>query len=419
MAKVIEAVKALDKRALAKLLSAGESPDAVDETTGESALAIAAWKGDVGCVQLLLEYDADPNACGTPASPLSNAAGEGHTQVVELLLDADADVDATDEDAGTPLIDATAGGYFEIVQLLVEAGADVRKTDDNNRQAIDYALEKGHKPILNFLMPLVSAAKRKLIQSAFGGASSPANSESILKLLDAVNRGDVEAARVILSRGANVNTILPDGVSVTFAAAAHGHCGILELLVEHGADINHQTPEGRCALDYAAIAGQSLSFDYLLPLTNRSLCSAAEALRKTKISRGEWILPRPDIDEQFQHQKIDDKALRDTFTWAQYASSAEAEAEFYKCLDELEVPANAIQSDGTTLLMTASRSGNLNCVKKLVEHYHLDPNATNKCNTFALSAAHKSRSIYPAEAQAICEYLSPLTNPKLRDSINL
>ena len=133
---------------LADALAAGADLDAMDDQSGESALAIAADRGDVVAVKMLLEAGADPNSLSTTAWPLSNAAGRGFAEVVELLLDYEADVDAVDEEGGTALADAVAAGHLAVVKLLLEAGANARQKDNQGLRPIWYAADKGHADIV-------------------------------------------------------------------------------------------------------------------------------------------------------------------------------------------------------------------------------------------------------------------------------
>jgi len=417
MSAIVQAVQANDTDSLAKLLRGGESPDGID-TTGESGLAIAAFLGDAECVRLLLEYGADPNLPGSTAWPLVNAAGQGHAEIVELLLDAGADVDAVDEEGGTSLIEAAAGGHLAVVELLIEAGADVRKRDHDHRRAISYAAEKGHREIVKLLRPNSTSADRREIDQLLGISQPKSRGELDPELLEAVYNGDVNAVQARLAVGADVNAPTSEGLTPVFIAAAQGHLGVLRALVEHGADVHHQSEDGDCALDYAAKSGHSAAFDYLLPLTKKGLREGAEWLRKNKILRGEWMWPRPDIDERYKKQSIDNRILREMFFCAKSASFPEAELELSKYLAQGDVPADLILSDGTTLLMSAAESNNLKLIKRLVEQYHLDPNVTNKFGSFALAIADRARARNPVEGQRVYDFLYPLTDAELRQRVD-
>ncbi len=134
------------------LVEAGASPTVEGtgiETTGESALRLAARIGSpwafrllvekgvgraqledalfVGCVhesivRIALENGARPNARGTnEETALLCAASKGSGAAVEVLLGAGADPDAVSAEGATALDAAEAKGHVEVVRLLEQA----------------------------------------------------------------------------------------------------------------------------------------------------------------------------------------------------------------------------------------------------------------------------------------------------------
>lgn len=97
---------------------------------GQTPLHIAAGRGHVALVRMLLEAGADPNALSTSGNtPLSRAiCGPDHgPQTVELLLAHGADPDlSTGRSKWTGLDWAAWFGDVRYVRLLVAAGANVR-----------------------------------------------------------------------------------------------------------------------------------------------------------------------------------------------------------------------------------------------------------------------------------------------------
>ena len=74
---------------------------------------------------------------------------------------------------------------------------------------------------------------------------------------DAVSRGDVEAVRVQLRAGANVNARDRHGQTALMLAAHHGHSALVETLVVHGADLDITAKYHLSALMLAVIAGHT------------------------------------------------------------------------------------------------------------------------------------------------------------------
>lgn len=71
-------------------------------------------------------------------------------------------------------------------------------------------------------------------------------------LLSWVKIGHVEAVRSALAAGGNPNQKDEKGFAALFHATAHRRKEVIELLIEHGADVDFQNPSGDDVLDYAA-----------------------------------------------------------------------------------------------------------------------------------------------------------------------
>ena len=105
------------------LLRGGADPNAV-ETDGATALLKAAAAGNVRCVELLLEADANADVSLNGLSALHYAAIEGHLAVVKALIAAGADVTVEDEGGNTPLRYVLAASETaKIAHALLQAGA--------------------------------------------------------------------------------------------------------------------------------------------------------------------------------------------------------------------------------------------------------------------------------------------------------
>ena len=100
---------------------AGEVPIAVEP------LYIAACRGDVDMINLLLEYGADP---AQPASdgttPFFVACQNGQMPAVRLLHGLGVNVTAADQDGTAPIHTAAASGHLEVIKFLHTCGVDLR-----------------------------------------------------------------------------------------------------------------------------------------------------------------------------------------------------------------------------------------------------------------------------------------------------
>jgi len=122
----------------AKLLLAqpGLQIDALN-AAGESALMMAARKGEAEGLKLLLERGAKINRPGW--SPLHYAAGGPDPEIVRTLLDRGAEIDAPAPNGTTPLMMAAQYGSEDSVKLLLQRGADPGKRNQKNLSAADFA----------------------------------------------------------------------------------------------------------------------------------------------------------------------------------------------------------------------------------------------------------------------------------------
>lgn len=121
----------------------------------ESALMIAALKGETDLVKKLIARDADVNKPGW--APLHYAATNGHVDIMRLLLEHHAFIDAESPNKTTPLMMAAHYGSREAVKLLLDEGADVSARNELGLTAIDFAHRAGRQDVAD----MISAAVRE------------------------------------------------------------------------------------------------------------------------------------------------------------------------------------------------------------------------------------------------------------------
>jgi hypothetical protein len=118
---------------VAQLLDAGAKPDQLPGLPGESTtLALAAQRGQLDVVKLLLARGADPLAPKSTLKPLQIATESGNAELQMLLLARSAapaagkgTAPAGDAGVPSPLHLALANGNREIAQHLLDEGADL------------------------------------------------------------------------------------------------------------------------------------------------------------------------------------------------------------------------------------------------------------------------------------------------------
>ena len=76
-------------------------------------------------------------------SPLSLAAVKGHVSAVQVLLDLGCDIDLCNEMGRTALIEAAEQGHECVVRILAEQGANINLQDAEGDTALIVATTKG------------------------------------------------------------------------------------------------------------------------------------------------------------------------------------------------------------------------------------------------------------------------------------
>jgi ankyrin repeat protein len=107
------------------------------------------------------------------------------------------------------------------------------------------AFSKEWPLIIGIAIPLLMAIVKRLM----GKHTGPA-------LIDAINRGDIDAVKKLLSRGAPVNVKDEHmGRTPLIIAAMNGNAEIVKILLERGADANATDMEGWTPMRYANAYG--------------------------------------------------------------------------------------------------------------------------------------------------------------------
>lgn len=140
---------------LAKALDA--MPGIVHEQSGDgwTALHLAAAFGTPEAVQLLLDRGAAVDAVSTNAQknqPLHAALALGRNpETIRILLEAGADPNARQTGGYTAIFSAAAANRRDLVELLVAHGAAPAILNDFGQSAADFARERGHTELADWL----------------------------------------------------------------------------------------------------------------------------------------------------------------------------------------------------------------------------------------------------------------------------
>ena len=224
------------------LLAAGaDANDALPD--GTSALVLAAHSGQGRVAELLLDKGADPNAFGAGYSALHAAILRSDVSLVKALLAHGANPnvrmtrgtpirrDTTDFNLPATLIGSTpyllAARFLEpdIMQALAAGGADTKLTMQNGATALMLAAGMGSGQ---------NASRRGIAVIDFGKVEP----ESRV----------LEAVRVAIAVDADVNAANAAGDTALHTAALLGYNTVVQLLADHGAQLNIKNKRGQTPL---------------------------------------------------------------------------------------------------------------------------------------------------------------------------
>jgi ankyrin repeat protein len=304
------------------LLARGADVDAREHWHGQTALMWAAGYGHPDMIRALVTHGADVNAVSavevwerqTTAeprakwlppggmTPLLFAAREGCLACIDALVEAGADPNMTTPDGISPVVSALINGHYDVAAALVEAGTDPNLVDDTGRGALYAAIDFNTMPSSNRPAPYVTENEHsaldvarmliergadvnaQLTSMAPYRAKLDRGNDTVLSagttpLMRAAKAGDVPAMQALLTAGADASLrTTRGGVDALLLAAGVGTLEqdttgryktqqqaieAIELLLEHGADLQTRDANGRTALHGAALQGYNDVIEYL------------------------------------------------------------------------------------------------------------------------------------------------------------
>jgi len=130
-------------------LAKGYSPD------GFPVMALAAAFGHEDVARYLHGQGADINAAatnGTGYTALTGAVAGSHDSIAKWLAENGANVNYRYAKGHSPLLEAAANGRLDIVRTLAAHGADLHARTDAVKNALNFAEERGHKEVTEFLV---------------------------------------------------------------------------------------------------------------------------------------------------------------------------------------------------------------------------------------------------------------------------
>ncbi|KAJ9591792.1 hypothetical protein L9F63_001609, partial [Diploptera punctata] len=235
------------------LIDHGTAINARDEG-GYTALSIAARKGRVKIVQLLLEKDVNIELSDFEynRTPLMWAAEWGRLIVVELLLHEGANKKARDKDGNTAFSIAVQKERIQVTELL--ASTDIINVCDKwyKRTPLMFAVECGQLQIIECLIK-------------WGANLNDRNKDGFTALSLAAKKEDLRVSELLLISKADteIPDLLYDRTPLMWAAE-WGHVSVVDLLTKHGACVNARNKDGHSAMSIAVSKQNDVIVNMLL-----------------------------------------------------------------------------------------------------------------------------------------------------------
>jgi ankyrin repeat protein len=175
---------------------------------------------------------------------LVEAVKNADKPAIHTLLPQHIDLSAVDTDGSTALHWAVRRDDLETANLLITGGANVKTANRYGVTPLSLACLNGNAAMIEALLKAGADPN-----SALPGEESA--------LMTASRTGRVDAVKVLIAHGANVNfKESKRGQTALMWAAAEGNTATLEELVEHGADMHAATKGGLTPLLFAVREGR-------------------------------------------------------------------------------------------------------------------------------------------------------------------
>lgn len=217
---------------------------------GQSALVIASFSGQGELAAFLLERGANPNAAAAGYTALHTAVSRGDLKLVRALSAHGADPNARLDRGSrqqrnlnwyglsgalagaTPFWLAAKYAEIEIMEFLAAAGADPLLA-----------------PYGNGITPLMAAAGAGWTTRSSNRRDQGIGVDAARLLVLAGERATWEGTRLALELGNDVNATDFSGNTALHAAVRLAYPTVVDLLVDHGGDLDLQNDDGRSARD--------------------------------------------------------------------------------------------------------------------------------------------------------------------------
>lgn len=211
-------------------------------------------------------------------SPLLFVAQAGDVLGLKALLaKTSIDLNEQDEKGFSAVMIAAMEGHVAAFRMLVYAGADVKLCSKSGETALTLSRLNNNRDLFEKVMLEFALEKENRIAGGF------------YALHCAARRGDLDAVKLLTSKGYDINASDGDGYTPLMLAAREGNAKICDFLITRGANCDAKNSKGESALSLARKL-QGLGSDaenVILNALARKLVLGGSRVRKhTKSGKG-------------------------------------------------------------------------------------------------------------------------------------
>ncbi|MBT3827584.1 hypothetical protein HOL34_02065 [bacterium] len=318
---------------------------------------------------------------------LNHAARQGLVDKTKLLIDtarkrAETDetfrlledfIDAKDNNDDTPLVTALWGKHLDVARLLVLAGADISNTNRTGRSPLMYAVKSDNLSVIKFIIEV--ASKRAKEDKAFDLegfinnnllhiAVIRKNPMIITLLLDFVYKQAMINKKFDFD--SFINGIDDSGLTPLAYAVYHNTIDIARLLIKKGASVNSKIKSGYGTLLSVAVSLGSKAKEMVKLLVE----NGADVNRKDSYGNTPFTKC---INENYKElvklfmEHGADLGVKDRYGFSPlYFAVSKENMELVNLFIQDGADISAVSNDGSTILMEASYKNNVDIVKRLI-----------------------------------------------------
>ena len=199
------------------------------------------WRGDI--VWLFVNHGADVKGHDESGNTLLHlAASEGDLELARMGIERNVDVNSQNNDGLTALLFALSRESLDVARLLLDHNADVHVRDERGNTPLHVGAMftgDGHLVICRILLE-----RKAEVNSQNHHGSTP--------LLIASERGDPELVQLFLDHNADPHGCDNDGDTLLHCAALGGQVEVVRLLLKLNAEVNSQNNKGSTPLHLAS-----------------------------------------------------------------------------------------------------------------------------------------------------------------------